>query len=78
MWMPVTPISERQQQVLDLLVTEFGGRILASACNYRRIADAVGWKNSSGVRDCLFILRAKGAIKSVGLMQTKPDSWTVT
>lgn len=74
-YLRTTPVSPRQQQVLDLMREIFGGEMEAEARNYRRIAARIGWKDCSGVRDCLYALRAKGAIRSTGASMTKPERW---
>ena len=70
-----TPISVRQQQVLDLMREIFDGEMEAHNGNYQKISDRVGWKHFSAVKDCLYCLRAKGAVKSIGTSATKPDRW---
>lgn len=70
-----TPISVRQKQVLDLLREIFDGDMEADNRNYRRIADRIGWKHHGPVKDCLFCLRAKGAVASIGSSVTMPERW---
>ena len=67
-------ISPRQNQVLNLVRDRFDGEMDASPENYRQIADEIGWKNYGGVQDCLFALRAKGAVWSVGSIAF-PTKW---
>lgn len=78
MWRPaMTPISERQGQVLEIVRGEFGGVMGAVTANYRVIADRLGWTHTTGVRDVLFALRAKGAIRTVGGTNSRPERWEV-
>jgi hypothetical protein len=69
------PMTFRQQEVLRLMAERFNGRMPASVHAYQLVAREVGWRNSSSVIQCLFSLRAKGLITSVGAMQSKPDTW---
>lgn len=72
-----TSVSGRQGQILELMCKLHRGVMSASVENYRQIADIIGWKAYGGVRDCLYALRAKGAVTSTGRSQTKPDQWLV-
>ena len=70
-------ISPRQNQVLGYLREWFNGDMEANAANYKRIARAIGWKQHGGVIDCLFALRAKGAVEAHGISQVRPERWKV-
>jgi len=72
-----TPISPRQRQVLDLVRDLFAGSMPGTRAAYRRIATAIGWKNYTSVKPALFVLRAKGAVRSVGGTMTSPERWEV-
>lgn len=71
------PISHRQQQVYTIVRDQFGGDMAAEPQNYRKIADVIGWKGYHAVRDCLYVLRAKGAVRSVGRSLYYPERWVV-
>lgn len=78
MWaLETTPLSERQGQVLEIVRGVFGGVMEAGTANYRVVADRLGWKHTTGVRDVLFALRAKGAIRTVGGTNSRPERWEV-
>jgi hypothetical protein len=70
-------ISPKQRLVLNLLLEWHQGSMLATAHNYKRIATEMGWKNHGGVTECLYALRAKGAVRSVGKSMERPDQWEV-
>lgn len=72
-----TPISPRQAQVLGLVREIFDGKMPNTVEAYSRVATEVGWKTTSGVRDSLFALRAKGAVRSIGGTITRPERWEV-
>jgi hypothetical protein len=72
-----TPLSPRQQEVLDAIRTLFHGEMEGRHANYRRIASYMGWRTEGGVKDCLFALRAKGRLVGTGQLATAPDSWKV-
>lgn len=72
------PISRRQQQVLDLMIKYHGASMDATIENYRQISGAIGWKQYGAVRDCLFSLRHKGAIKSEGPSNIDVDRWIIS
>ena len=65
----------RQKQVLDLMRELFGGEMDADERNYLRIANRVGWKETSQVRFTLYCLRAKGAVTSIGNSSVRPERW---
>lgn len=77
MRLETTPISERQGLVLEIVKSFFGGRMEAKSDNYRVVAQTMGWNHTTGVRDVLFALRAKGAIRTVGGSITRPEWWEV-
>lgn len=70
-------LSARQQEVLVAIKTLFGGEMEGRYANYRRLAAYMGWRTESGVKDCLFALRAKGVLSSTGARMTAPDVWRV-
>lgn len=73
--MSETKFTPRQKQVLDLMREIFGDEMEADKRNYRKIADRIGWQETSSVRFTLYCLRAKGAIVSVGPSTVSPERW---
>lgn len=71
-------ISARQAQVLAIVKANYGG-VLDGPLEPKlcAIAAIIGWKNTTGVRDCLRALRAKGAVRSHG-SNTNPSKWEIT
>ena len=54
----------RQLQVLEIIIEDVGSVFDQTEANQRLIADRIGWKNTGGVLDCLYALRAKGFLTS--------------
>lgn len=73
-------VPARQQQVLDLLLAYHpSGRMEATAANYKRISDTIGWGSSGyrSVETCLRALRHRGKVLSVGSSMVRPEAWVV-
>lgn len=69
-------LSPRQQQVLDILTTRYGGEAKAATETYREIAEAVGWRHWTSARGCLVDLVFKGRVQREGPM-SRPRKWIV-
>jgi len=71
------PLSPKQDQVLKLITEWHHGTMAANPANYREIAAEVGWKSYWAVPECLYALREKGAVRSIGPLMARPVQWEV-
>lgn len=69
--------SPRQRKVLDVLIQLFGMEMEHTPATLHAIAREMGWHERTAVRDCLFALRAKHYLQSIGGSITRPDQWRV-
>ena len=71
-------LTPRQSEIQAVIVRVFSGCMPAIAGNYRRVADAVGLRNSGDVLTELQAMRAKGVILSAGgPSRALPERWVV-
>lgn len=72
-----TALTVTQRAVLDAVIDELGYNFDNSKGNIKLIATAMGWKDWYSIPSVLWILRAKGYLRSVGHSQRRPESWVV-
>lgn len=71
-------ISPRQREVFTHLWELYGGRMEARHRHYLKIADKMGLTQGSNVLGCLYALREKGFVESIGSSMVRPDEWVAT
>ncbi len=69
-------LNARQVAVLDQIRARHGGDMPGTLENYRSIADTIGCPSHRSVKESLYALRAKGAVRSEGSM-VMPKRWLV-